>query len=195
MSIVASQDSNQELQPRSYSTPRYRDVRITSFKWTEARFLLWGVYSGVSYIVKYARFHDLRLDLYWENKLVGKMIIAARRVAGLVGGAARAPSNATGSEEDETTGPGSEVGNTIIKDLAFNASTALSLPAGFRISFERVVGATRVDRNDLFMAFYTAFLHVAQYPPGSQMRAFEVKSPNGELSLHLHEHGIGCQVS
>lgn len=195
MSIVASQDPNQELQPRSYSTPYYRDVRITSFNWTEARFLLWGVYYGVSYIVKNARFHDLRLDLYWEDKLVGKMNIAARRVAGLVGGAARAPLNVTGSEEDEPAGPGSEVGNATIKDLAFNASTTLPVAEGFRIVFDRVAGATRVDRNDLFLAFCTAFLHVAQYPAGSQMRAFEVKSPNGKLSLHLHELGIGCQVS
>ena len=176
MSIVASQDSDQELQPRSYSTPYYRDVKITSFNWTQARFLLWGVYYGVSYIVKHARFHDLRLDLYWENKLVGKINIAA-------------------SEEDEPAGPGPEVGNATNKDLAFNASTALPVAEGFRIVFERVAGATRVDRNDLFLAFCTAFLHIAQYPAGSQMQAFEVKSPNGKLSLYLHEHGIGCQVS
>ena len=149
----------------------------------------------MSYMARYARFHDLRLDLYWENKLVGKMNIASKQVAGLVGGTARAPSNATGSEEDETAGPGSEVGNLIENGLALNASTALSDPAGFKISFKNIVGAIRVDRNDLFLVFCTAFLHVAQYPVGSQMRAFGVKSPNGKLSLDFQESGTGCQVS
>ena len=201
MTLLATQDSTKELQPRSYSTPNYRDVQIASYGRTEARFLLWGAYFAMDYMVKFVRFHNVALELYFDEKLDGKMKIAARRPLSLADGGARdlvAGSNLTGSPEEGTAGsePGlvGDLSDSDLAPLALNASAALAFPPGFSIALEDVAGARRLDRNKLFLTFYSAFLHVAEFPVRSQMRAFESESPKGDLHLHMQELELGCQV-
>lgn len=209
MSGVAEQGFVNQLPPRSYSTPNYRDIQITSSAWTEARFLLWGIYYAAYDMIKLARFNDVMIELYWEDRLVGKVQVAGKRALSPVGGASNltqdleeglAQPNSTGSHED-TTQPKPAVGNVTDSGLApptfshINASNALSLPSSFRVSFESIAGAGQVDRNDVFLTFYAALLHVAQFPAGTQMQTFHSVSPNGKLHLHMQGIGIGCPVS
>ena len=152
MGLVAGQGFTQELQPRTYSTPGYRDVVIISYAWTEARFLIWGVYFAANFMIKNARFHEMKFEFFWEDKFVGKMKIAARQVLGLTDGASQ--DLAAQLDAEDTGGNGSVVGNLTNSDLAtpiLNASAPLSLPSGITITFEAVVGASRLARNDVFM--------------------------------------------
>ena len=154
MGLVAGQDFTQQLQPRSYSTPGYRNVVITSYTWTEARFLIWGVYFAANWMIKNARFHQLKFDLFWEDKLVGRMKIAAQQVLGLTDGAIQ--DIAAQSDAEDTGGSGSVLGNLTNSDLAvpiLNGSAALSLPAGVTIEFEAIFGASPLTRNDVFLTF------------------------------------------
>ncbi len=87
MSIVAGNDFMRRLPPRSFRYPDYPDVQITSYAWTEAYFLLWGIYYAANDMVKFARFNDVMLDLYLEEKLVGRIQIAGKPPPNLAGGA------------------------------------------------------------------------------------------------------------
>lgn len=161
-------------------------------------------------MVKFARFNDVSLDLYWEDNLVGKLKIAVRGALDLASGAGNLTRdlgnflprpNLTGSDDD-TMRPKSAVGTVTDSDLAppltsapFNALDTLSLPPSFAVSFESIAGAGKVDRNDLFLTFYNAFLHIAPFPVQSEMRSFHCESPSGNLHLHVQDVGIGCQVS
>ena len=209
MSLIAGQDFVNQVQPRSFSTPNYRDIQITSYAWTEARFLLWGICYAAYNMIKLARFNDVMLELYWEDRLVGKVKVARKRALSLVGGAGNltqdleeelAQPNSTGSDED-TTQPKPVVGNVTDSGLApptfshINASTTLSLPSSFAVSFESIAGAGPVDRNDVFLTFYAALLHVAQFPAQVRMQEFDSVSPNGRLHLYMQDNGIGCSVS
>ena len=81
MSLLAALDFTEQTRPRTYSTPRYRDVEIsTDPYWTEARFLLWGIYCSAIEMVKYARFNDAMLQIFWEDKVVGNVKIAVKQV-------------------------------------------------------------------------------------------------------------------
>ncbi len=196
MSLIATQDFTSELQPRTYSTPDYRDVEITTYAWTETRFLLWGVFSGINYMIEFIRFHDMKMDLFWEGKLVGRMKIAVKKSLGLAGNPV-AQLNSTGNDE-ESTGSKAVVANVTASDsalLAFDSFAAHPYPPGFTVDFSHIVGATRVNRNDLFLTFYTALLRTAEFPAGSKMGAFFSKSPNKILTLHMEEAGVGCTVS
>lgn len=104
MSIVAVQDFDDQLFPRTYSAPGYRQVEITSFAYTEARYLLWGIYLATFEMVKFVRFHNTIVDLYWEDRLVGRMRIGLRNILTLPGSAASGTENLLdGSEQPNQT--------------------------------------------------------------------------------------------
>lgn len=197
MSLMSAQDSNKQLQPRTYSTPYYRDVEIRSYAYTEARFLLWGVYFGVEYMAKYLRFYEVSVELFWEERLVGKIkILAPKRASNLGGGATmelvgQAESDGSGNDD---TGVGLVAGNVADTDpVPLNASAALSRPPVVTVHFAPIAGAVKVRRNDLFLCFYSAFLQVAQYPVGSPVQDFDTAAPNGKLSLHVQDFDLGCR--
>lgn len=203
MSLVAAQEFTDQIRPRTYSTPTYRGVQITSYAWTEARFLLWGIFYAVNEMVASVRFHDVTVELYWEGKLVGKLKLAVKRAQSLAGGAANptldsgedfAQSNVTGRDEGttDTTPVDSNVTDSDLAPLTFSQSNA-STTMAFAVSFESIAGASRVDRNDVFLTFYGALLHVAQFPPEMPMQDFHTGSPRGKLHLDMQEIGIGCQ--
>jgi len=85
MGLIAIQDFNEELAPRTYSAPGYRQVQITTYTWTEVRFLLWGIYIAAADMVEIVRFHAMTIDLYWDDKLVGRMRLAVSSILSLPG--------------------------------------------------------------------------------------------------------------
>ena len=194
MGIVAAEDFTHEFQPRIYSTPNYRSVEITSYARTEGRFLLWAVVYAINYMVEVVRFNDLKMELLWEGRFVGRMKIAAKRSMSLAGGATQdlvAQSNETGS--DNVTVGSEAVGDSAL--FAFNSSTTLSYPPGFSVNFYHIPGGISLNRNEIFLTFYTALLHVAEFPAGSQWNIFESVSPNNVLTLIMQDSGSGCSVS
>ena len=179
MSIVSDQDFTQKLQPRTYSTPGFRNIEIASYAWTEARFLIWGVYSAATWMIKYARPHEMNLDLFWEDRLVGRMKIAAKRALSLTGGAVQVP--AAQSDGEDTDGSVSVVGNLTDSDLAasmFNTSAALPNAPDITITFEEVSHASHVERNDLFLTFCT-------YSPGPNFLSLDPNDESSRYALRL----------
>lgn len=83
MSTVAQTDFNEQLQPRTYSAPMYPHVQITTFYWTEARFLLWGIYLAATEMVRFNRFLNVMVKLYWDNSLVGQIDLMVKPVLSL----------------------------------------------------------------------------------------------------------------
>ena len=65
----------------------------------------------------------------------------------------------------------------------------------FTIEFDRVPGAIKLARNDVFLTFYTAILHVAKFPAESEMQGFDTKAPTVTLQVRMYESGIGCMVN
>ena len=188
MGIVAAQDFTHEFQPLTYSMPNYRNVEITSYTRTEGRFLLWGVVFVINYMVEVVRFNDVKMELLWEGSFVGRMKIAVKRSKSLAGGATQdlvARSNETGSDK--------AVGDSAL--FASNSSATLSYPPGFSVKFYNIMGAISLNRNEIFLTFYTALLHVAEFPAGSQWNIFESVSPNKKLTLIMQDSGRGCSVS
>ena len=190
MGIVATQDFERKLSPRKYSTPGYREVEVTVFDSTETRFLLWGIYMAVTEMVKIVRFNEVRLELNWDDQIVGRLKVALRPRPG----AELAQTNST------DTYPVPVVGNVTDEDSApFTGSsingTSLSIRPGFHVTYDSLADAGRVNRNDVFLTFYNAIGHVAQFPAYDQMGSFDCYSPNARLHLTVQDVMIGCTVS
>lgn len=206
MSTIAHQTYDQKLAPRTYSTPGYRDVQITSFAWTEPRFLLWAIFYAVDYMITYARFHEVLLELYWDENVVGRLKVAAggpylisaggEATQDLVPSAQSNTTTASTAGESVNVRGGASDSDIVVPLAAANASAAaLSVRPPYTVRYQSLPGATKVSRNDLFELFYAAIVHVAQYNSGSLMREFQTKSPNEKLLLSMKEHELGCQVS
>ena len=65
----------------------------------------------------------------------------------------------------------------------------------YSIEFERGPGANSIRRNDVFLAFYAAMLHVATFPAESQLEYFSSKKPGADVCVNMYETGIGSQCS
>lgn len=141
------------------------------------------------------------LDLFSEDKPVGRLKVAVKQALTLAGGTGNltqalgehlAQTNLTGSGED-TAPPNALVGNVTDSNLAplgfshLKASIILSPSRSRAVSFESIAGAAKVDINDVFLSFHNALLHVAQ------MQSFSSTSPSGNLHLHMQQTQVGCQ--
>ena len=190
MGIIATQNFERKLSPRKYSTPGYREVEITVLGSIEARFLLWGIYIAVAEMVKIVRFNEIGLELSWAGQVVGGVKVALR------------PSSSAGLAQMNSTDTdlGPVIGNvTDGNSISFTGSsineTGLSVRPGFHVTYNSMAGAGRVSRNDLFLTFYDALGHAAQFPAHNTMASFESQSPNGRVHLHMQDVVIGCTVS
>ena len=68
------------------------------------------------------------------------------------------------------------------------------LASRFAIEFEWVAGAARIKRNDVFLSFYTAMLHVAKFPVRERLQYFNSQCPTVDLRVHMYDSGNGCLV-
>ena len=190
MGIVATQNFERKLSPRKYSTPGYREVEVTVSGSIEARFLLWGIYIAVAEMVKIVRFNDIELELNWAGRVVGRVKVALRPSSS----AGLAQTNATDTDLVSVIGNVTD-GNSISFTGSSVNGTGLSIRPGFHVTYNSMAGAGRVSRNDLFLTFYNALGHAAQFPARDNMAPFESKSPNGRLHLHMQDVVMGCTVS
>lgn len=220
MSDVARDEFDEPVHPAIYDTPQYPQVQIATYTWTEARFLLWGIFYAAREMVYYARFNAVVAKLCWENKMVGQIDL-------MVDTSLRLPYTSSNGSQSVIAGDkqlslvriGNETSQALVEDLntphvqnatesdnvgqTASKSTSTSptslfpnavLPPGLTIDFSRVAGAEKLNRNSVFLAFYAAILHIAKYPSDNAMRAFQSKAPNSNLRV-MFETGTGCLVS
>lgn len=67
-----------------------------------------------------------------------------------------------------------------------------TLSSELSVDFDRVAGAKRLGRNDVFLTFYASLLHVAKYPASDNLRYFNIKII--DLRVHMHDLEDGCLV-
>ena len=183
MGTIASQGFHEILAPRIYSAPGYRQVQIKTYAWTEVRFLLWGIYTAIGDMISSARFHDTRINLYWDGNLVGRISLGVKSTLSLP----VTSDNRTISINENNTNS-----SALFPDPQMNAS---AFAPELDITLHPLTGARPIDRNDAFLTFYTALLHVALYRSADEMEAFDSKFPAGNVWIDMYETGAGCQVN
>lgn len=230
MGTVAATDFHEQIGPDTYTAPMYPQVQISTDRWTEARFLLWGIYLTAIDMVNFSRFHDVFIKLYWENRLVGQMSLMAKPSLKLPSTTANDTQGVINDNGEPSPANLSEdimpssverlklplVQNTTSTDLVSTISSnnkrlstlsillnppnesipnAPPLPNTLSISFVRVAGAKQSTRNNVFLTFYTAILHLAKLPAEKNMRSFNSKLPTADLRVQMSDFGFGCSVN
>lgn len=72
----------------------------------------------------------------------------------------------------------------------------LNAPLSSRITVDFIgaASATRLNRNDVFLTFYAALLHVARYPASDRLQYFDTKIPKVDMGVHMYEMENECLV-
>ena len=228
MSIVARSDFEETLGPRIYDSSRYPQVLVMSHSSTKARFLLCGIYFAAVDMVKFSRFNNVVINIFWDNDAVGQISLKVMdsldptlndTSSVMDDGGELSPEglgNRTtqaflemlktplaGNGTADTTIKGASVVNAVKEwDMApGNWSTSPArvsnspLSSPLAILFAQIVGAHALRRNDVYLAFYVAMLHVAKFPVRTQMQHFSIPSPVVDLGVNMYPIGAGCSVN
>ena len=70
-----------------------------------------------------------------------------------------------------------------------------SPPSALSIDFSTVTRAKRLRRNEVFLTFFAAMLHIAPYPAGNPLAYFSSKPPTLDLRVHMYEVEDTCLVN
>ena len=220
MGNVARYGFKEQVGSRTYRSPPFPQVQVKIHTATEARFLLWGFYNAATEMIKYTRFNGVLVELYWDRNLVGKISLSLRTAADLSGAILNSSREATdtggqlslasisndtaqGSIARRSDPPIQKVeaansadNNSMINSLKVSSTpTNASLSSSLTIDFDRVPGAEKLKRNDVFLSFFTALLRIAKYPAGDTLAYFTCNPPNVNLRVFMFESGDGCLVN
>lgn len=112
MGLAALHSPTDHLIPRKYSAPGYEEVTIKTFVFTEARFLLWGIYLAVVGMLESARFHNTQIELFWGDESVGRIEISAVPGLALAGQSNETTSDSSSDLKRSASAPVSTSSNT-----------------------------------------------------------------------------------
>ena len=231
MGTVAVNNFDELVPPHTYTAPSYPQVQISTNTWTEARFLIWGIYEAAMDMVKFIRFHDVLIKLYWNNRLVGQINLKAKSDSNLpnttrndtrnyiddggnlslanisrdiipnsMEGLKTPPvANLTRSGSTDTISSITSIDQSLSAVNSSSRAPIQPLPSPALatrvfVSFIRVPGAKKLQRNEVFLTFYTAILHLAEFPVQDDMKNFDSKLSAGELTVNMLSAGVGCLV-
>ncbi|KAL9132757.1 MAG: hypothetical protein Q9175_006066 [Cornicularia normoerica] len=181
MSEIAYGDFTQRHPPKTYRVPGYNEVEIVTGSAMTGRFLIWGAWLGMEYMMNSNWFHNVLWTLRWEETVLGTINIRATAPR------LSLPSSSNIQRYDlPSTGNGTANPRATISDPNFSNN---SVDARFTLSIDFFLDGKTLSKYEVFMICYTGLLHCAQKPTTEPMQAFGNRSPIGDVSLHLFRYG------
>lgn len=187
MSEIAYGDFTQRHQPKTYRIPSYDEVEIVTGTAMTARFLIWGAWLAMEYMMNGNRFHSVLWTLRWEETILGTIKIQASLPRLSLPGSSEAQRSGVPCLENGTANPVATISDPHVSNN--------SLGARFTLLIDSFADGKALTKNELFMMCYTGLLHCAQQPTAALMQSFDSKSPVGDMSLHMFRAGPSLAYS
>ena len=181
MTEIPYGDFTQRHQPKTYSVPGYDEVEIVTGTAMTARFLFWGAWLAIEYMMNNIRFHDGLWTLRWEQTILGtiKIQTSAHQLS-LPGSnnihGFRVPSTGNGTADPKAT-------------ISYTNISKDSLSAHFEVFIYSFPDGKPLTKYEIFMVCYTGLLYCARKPTTAALQDFGDTSPIGDVSLHLFQYG------
>ena len=181
MSQIAYGDFTQRHPPKTYRIPSYDEVEILTGAAMTARFLIWGIWLAIEYMINNNRFNDVLWTLRWEETILGTIKIQASAPRLSLPGSSHIQRHSTESPWNGTAEPRATISDS---NIANN-----SLDARFEVTIHSFADGKALTKYEIFMVCYTGLLHCAQKPTAVPMQSFGNRSPIGDVSLHVYQYG------
>ena len=188
---IADVDIKSNIQQQAWSDADFPQVEIITTSALKAVNLLFGIFAGIEYMVRYNRFYEVSLTLKWEKKTIGRIWIVLPGFDGLPS------SNSTGNDARKSIDYSSVVGN--LTDVDSNGSSTnllnntISLGTSIQMSIADIGGGRSLRRNQVFLTCYAALVHIAPSSNEAYMVDFTSKSPIGDVYINLLHWGPGIK--
>ncbi|CAF9932642.1 hypothetical protein IMSHALPRED_008950 [Imshaugia aleurites] len=183
MSEIAYGDFTQWHPPKTYRVPGYDEVEITTGAATTARFLIWGIWLAMEFMISNSRFHDVTWTLRWKDRILGTISIQTSAPPPTL------PPPITNIHPSPLPSPANNPPTPNTTPLSAPHTPNTSLNTSFSVTISSFADSKPLTHSELFMACYTGLLHCAQQPTTALMQSFGNRSPIGGVSLHLFRYG------
>lgn len=185
---------------------------------------MWGVYKLAVEMCKHARFLETEVDLMYEGKMVGRILVRAKKPGnpdpelGVVEerdeGYSRLPTASQNKSTDLNFQHTNELSTDFASELLTqwhqslenqNTTTTATLPTINTTTLSQdnprvihdlipIPKGANLGRNAVFLTVFAGLLHIAQFRPNEQMVDFEADSPAGDVSLMVARTRLSCSV-
>lgn len=193
MAGLSYRDHNESVAANTWNAPDASDVTMVTQEAIQAKYLLWGVFAGIEYMIKYKRFHEVLLTLRWESEKVGEIwLLRSKPVLNFsFNTSVQSLTRRSDNPRAEHNTAGVE---TMLADLhVVNETNALETEDSMGIS--NLPGGGSLTRFDVFLVCYAALIHLSLAKPESQMEDFTAESPLSNVSIYMFKWGPGLRIS
>ena len=189
---IAYGDINSKVRQQSWSTAGYSQIEIVTTEALKGVNLLFGLFTGIEYMVKFNRFNEVLLTLSWEKITIGRIWMV------LPGFDALPSDNGTNTDVEK---PLDLLSSTTFdltaidtKSLSTNSmNNTISLGTNVQMSVEDIPGGLSLNRNEVFLACFATLVHLAPYSNDAYMEDFTTKTPLSHVYMHLLHWGPGVK--
>lgn len=181
MSEIAYGDFTQRHPPKTYRVPGYDEVEIVTNTAMAARFLIWGIWLAMEYMMNNNIFRNVLFTLRWEETILGTINIQASAPRLSLPGSSNIQRLGVPSTGNGTATPRADVNDTSISNN--------SLDAQCEVFIHSYPDCKTLTKYEVFMACYSGLLYCAWKPTTAPMRDFGYISPIGDVSLYLFQYG------
>ena len=181
MSEIAYGDFTQRHPPKTYRVPSYDEVEILTGTAMTARFLIWGVWLAIEYMMNYNRFHNVLWTLRWEETVLGTIEIKASTPRLILPSSSDIQRYSIESLGNGTAETGATISDTNVSNKSLNAR--------FAVIINSFADGKALTKYEIFMVCYTGLLHCAQKPTAAPMQSFGNRSPIGGVFVHMYPNG------
>ncbi len=192
MAELACKDHNESVAADTWSTPDASEVTIVTQEAIQTKYLLWGIFEGIEYMIKNKRFHEVFLTLRWESEKVGEIWLMPSELAVNLALNTSAQSLTQQSDNSRTRSNSTGVRKMLPDSQVVNEVNALAMDISVGIS--TLPGGGPLTRFDVFLVCYAAMIHLSLAKPETRMEDTVSKSPLSSVVIHMFRWGPGAKV-
>ena len=178
MTELALEDFTEQIPSRTYIDPNYPEIVVefmSSDDMAEARFVLWGVWEGIKWMINHGRFRELMIGAHWDGILKCDIWIKSTRGQSSI------------AENSDNTGHAAQPANISTHNAMVESKLGLSsTDDGLSLVDQRVrLEVTHIGKGlgmmEVFIAIFAALEYMAHFPRINKISAFRV-SPEEETT-------------
>lgn len=190
---MASRDHDEIVPADTWIAPNTSEVHITTEDDIQAKYLLWGVYQGLEFMIHNKRFHEVLLTLRFDQEIVGKIwiMLLPNPLLNL------ASINSTGGVTQQRDRPWTAFDTTAVQPSLANVDTndTILMDDQVKVGVETIQNAKKLTRFDVFFVCYTALVDISHVKPDSQMNDFYSESPLDNVFIKFDQWRPSVKIS
>ena len=189
MMELALENFTEPIFARDYQSPGYPEVVIVPVRLTPgnrvvARFLLWGIWEGIRWMISHQTFQDLVIGGYWDGILMCRIRI--KRGPGALG---IARNNSTlgltaGSEKIS-------IDNATVEATQGVSMVDIRNPLNDQHLTVSVIGVGEaLGITEVFIAIFAALEYMAHFPSTDEVVGFQISPDHEDTIIGIVEHTL-----